>query len=466
MSYLKSFLVSFFVLVVSISNAHAFCGFYVAKADTNLFNNASKVVMTRNDDRTVITMANDFQGDAKDFAIVIPVPTLITRNQVNVAESKIIDHLDAYTAPRLVEYFDNDPCQTMYRMEMMAAMDNAMPMAVGSAMQQKAASLGVTIEDEYSVGEYDIIILSAEQSDGLFTFLNSEGYKLPEGAQQILGSYIKQNMKFFLAKVNVEEFESEGFTYLRPLQVAFESNKFMLPIRLGTLNANGPQDLILMTITKNGRVEPVNYRTVKIPSNINIPVYVENEFDDFYRDMFSKSVEKENMKAVFLEYAWNMSWCDPCAADPLSNDELRTLGAWWIDDPKPQPSPVPGRPQFMPTPQIGGPVQAYVTRLHVRYTGETFPEDLVLQETEDTENFQGRYILQKPWTGDATCDAATSYYQSLPARFEEEAKTLANITGWDIADIRADMEENGQTFKSTAPPSDARPWWERMWNKK
>src|SRR5213080_3419466 len=86
--------------------AHAFCGFYVAKADTKLFNKASQVVLARDGDHTVMTMANDYQGDPKEFAVVIPVPTVIKKDQIKVSERAIIEHLDAYTAPRLVEYFD------------------------------------------------------------------------------------------------------------------------------------------------------------------------------------------------------------------------------------------------------------------------------------------------------------------------------------------------------------------------
>ena len=98
------------------STAQAFCGFYVARADTSLYNQASQVVLVRDDNRTVITMANDFQGDTRDFAMVVPVPTFIQREQINVAERGLIEHLDAYTAPRLVEYHDPDPCQR-YRLE-------------------------------------------------------------------------------------------------------------------------------------------------------------------------------------------------------------------------------------------------------------------------------------------------------------------------------------------------------------
>src|SRR5947209_2558035 len=91
--------------------AEAFCGFYVAKADSKLFNKASQVVLVRDGNRTVMTMANDYQGEPKDFAIVIPVPTVIRREAVQVMDKALIDHLDAYSAPRLVEYFDEDPCR-------------------------------------------------------------------------------------------------------------------------------------------------------------------------------------------------------------------------------------------------------------------------------------------------------------------------------------------------------------------
>ena len=119
-----------------------------------------------------------------------------------------------------------------------------------------------------------------------------------------------------------------------------------LPIRLGTLNANGKQELYVYALTRTGRVETTNYRTVKIPSNTEVPEFVQDEFAEFYRAMFAQQVQKENERAVFLEYAWDMGWCDPCAADPLSSQELRQLGVFWLDDrdgPKPRriaPQPV------------------------------------------------------------------------------------------------------------------------------
>jgi hypothetical protein len=107
---------------------------------------------------------------------------------------------------------------------------------------------------------------------------------------------------------------------------------------------------------------------------MDLPLYVKEEFPNFYRAMFAEQVRREDMRAVFLEYAWDMGWCDPCAADPLSREELRKLGVFWLEESGPGPQ---GR--------LRGPqaVDTFVTRLHERYDGTRFPDDLVFQETAD-----------------------------------------------------------------------------------
>ena len=442
-------------LLTATGGAVAFCGFYVAKADTKLFNKASKVAIMRDNDRTVITMANDYQGALNEFAMVIPVPVVLEEGQINVSENAIIDHLDAYTAPRLVEYFDEDPCLRAEYDEVIIT-SRRLGQAESAAPAAKEKGYGVTIEAEYTVGEYDIQILSATQSDGLAAWLTDNGYKIPDGAEKTLESYIKQDTKFFVAKVNLEEQAETGLKYLRPLQIAFESPKFMLPIRLGTVNANGKQELFVFTLTRKGRVETTNYRTVKLPSNMDVPVYVKQEFGAFYKAMFTTAAEKENNRAVFLEYAWDMNWCDPCAADPLSDDELNELGVYWVGDLARQNEEQISRRRRGKSAAR----DVFVTRLHVRYDAETFPEDLMFKETRDRQNYQGRYVLRHPYKGDAQCEAADEYRAALPKRFEREAQTLANLTGWDIQDIRDRMNEGGQSF--TPPKKD--PWWKRLWS--
>jgi hypothetical protein len=420
-------------LAVAAGPASAFCGFYVAQADAKLFNKSSKVVLTRNGQQTAITMASDYEGAPSEFALVIPVPSFIKKDQISVVDTKTIDHLDAYTAPRLVEYFDPDPCEEA---RLLALSSERVPLPTAAMPTPSPTYPGVKVEARYDIAEYDVSILSAEDSDGLIRWLIDNGYKIPSGADLVIGSYIKQKMHFFVAKVNLKRMQDSGRAYLRPLQVRYETAKFMLPLRLGTVNADGPQDLVIYALTPHGRIEASNYRTVKVPSDVDVPLFVKDDFANFYKATFEHAVARENMHGVFVEYAWDMGWCDPCAAAPMSKAELTELGVLWdVGD-----STTTNR--FPPVPGNGN--DPFVTRLHVRYDAKSFPEDLNFIETSDRENFQGRYILRHPSRATEACEAAKAYRASLPIRFKQQADNLANLTGWSKDDIAKRMAAAGQ----------------------
>ena len=443
--------------VLVSTTAQAFCGFYVGKADASLFNDASQVIMAREGNRTVISMLNDYKGDLTEFALVVPVPSVLSRDQINIGDRKVFDRLDGYSSPRLAEYHDANPCDAGRRLEMMARSAPA-PAPVEAPKASADKAFGVAVEARYTVGEYDIVILSAKQSDGLETWLIQNGYRIPAGASKALGPYIKQQMKFFVAKVNLKEQKRSGNQTLRPIQFAFESEKFMLPLRLGMLNSNGPQDLIVYMLTRQGRVESTNYRTVKLPANMDLPVFVRSEFSNFYKAFFNQQAQLENLRAVFTEYFWDMAWCDPCAANPLSEDELKSAGVFWLGADQTNDSAVepqsPQKPQRRIAPQQGAnPVM--LTRLHVRYTRDSFPEDLMFQETQDRQNFQTRYVLRHPYKGPTDCEAARGYYEQVARRQTKEAQVLADLTGWQLSSIKQKMPA-----QFSSKPSN---WWNALW---
>src|SRR5262245_52192415 len=180
------------LLLFASTEAFSFCGFFVGKADSKLFNQASKVILVRDENRTVLTMANDYQGELKDFALVVPLPVVLQKDQVHIGDPVVIERLDEYSAPRLVEYFDSDPCVPADKDEKMLRsmgyMQNSAP---------KKQKNGVTVEAKFTVGEYDIVILGANESAGLERWLIENGYKIPQGAAAILEPYIKTKTKFF-----------------------------------------------------------------------------------------------------------------------------------------------------------------------------------------------------------------------------------------------------------------------------
>jgi hypothetical protein len=397
---------------------YSFCGFYAGKADATLFNAASQVVVVRDGNRTVLSMLNNYRGALREFALIVPTPVVLQRGQVRVAERAVFDRLDAYSSPRLVEYNDSDPCRTGFNWgQNLNPGFQSSPIAMTSmpASTARERALGVTVDARYTLEEYDIVSLSAERSDGLEIWLRENGYKIPAGASAALKPYINQGMKFFVAKINLKRQANTGYTMLRPLQFAFESEKFMLPMRLGMLNApsDEPQDLIIYVLTRQGRVESSNYRTTRLPADVNLPAFVKPKFQEFYGAMFDTVSKKEDYRVVFTEYFWDMSWCDPCAASPLSREELQKSGVFWLDGDieerfkSIQNPTLPGLPRV--TVSGGGALPVMLTRLHVRYTPLTFPEDLMFIQTDDRRNWQARYVVQNPYGGSvAECSEKVS----------------------------------------------------------
>ena len=427
----------------SIAPASAFCGFYVAQADTKLFNKASKVVLAWDNGQASVTMASDYEGDPKEFALVVPVPTVVAKDDIRVVENNLIDKLDAYSAPRLTEYFDQDPCVPPPQFaRMMAAPSGGMAPPLEKPRDD---AHGVTIEARYAVGVYDILILSAKESDGLTAWLTENHYKIPDGAEEVLGSYIRQGMHFFVAKVNLERQAQAGEHFLRPLQVSYTTKKFMLPIRLGTVNAKGPQDMVVFILSRKGRVETTNYQTVKMASGQDIPLFAKDEFGKVYKAAYDRSVADDGMTRIYEEYAWDMHGympCDPCSAPVPSSADLYMLGARWH-----YPELAHAGPEQLKA-ALARPAQndAYLTRLHVRYDARHFPEDLAFTETGDRSAFQVVYKLKHPWLGEASCKAGEAYLRSLKPRFQQEADNLARLTGWSTAEIYEKMQANGQPF--------------------
>ena len=401
-----------FVMISALllsAQAHAFCGFYVGQADADLFNKASKVVYTRIGDSSTITMASDYEGPLDQFAMVVPVPTIIEEDDVRTVDPGIVDHLDRYSAPRLVEYHDDDPCSPVPVLQSTLAFASE-PRQSDDLVLEMSAQLGVTIEREFKVDGYEIIILSATRGSGLLEWLNLNDYQTPDKALPVLADYIDAGMKFFVAKVDLGEMESAE--ELNPLQVTFESDEFMLPIRLGMTNAipGEDQELVAWFLTDQGQVEVQNYPFVRIPTDADIPNAVREDFGGFYQAVFDTAHERQGARSVFFEYGWDMGWCDPCAADPLSEKQLVELGV----------------PQG---------TQAYVSRVHMRYNEDTHAEDLMLRVTNNRQNFQGRYIINNPfdvsWT-DLLKQCARDYRREVRVRQVNELATLSELTGgWE-----------------------------------
>ncbi|MBE9116123.1 DUF2330 domain-containing protein [Lusitaniella coriacea LEGE 07157] len=471
-------LCTFILVWFCAAPAWAFCGFFVAKVEASLHNASSKVIIARDGDRSTFVMANDYQGKVKDFARIVPIPVIPKREQIRIGSNELVEGLDAFTAPRLVQYYDDagklwqrernayllggfwivagglylwflsrlggmkmvvELCVVLLIVGILAAV--SLPSLLGQANKAKQAAdnqsaINVTVADRFTLGEYDITLLSAEESDSLAAWLSENGYPISANARSMLQDYIEQGMKFFVVKVNLEAFTQGEYNYLRPIVLEYDSPNFMLPMRLGTLNATAEQDLIVFILSRDRAATVANYKTAFIPtdnksrsqkpSGEELPPFVQEEFPAFYEAMFQREYEKQGKNAAFLEYAGflGMGACDPCSVPPEEIEKLQTL----LD-------------------QDGFTDFSYITRLHVRYTLDKFPEDLVFAETsrkdlyaemekQDLASrnrgvlFQGRYVIRR--LQDAPSGLAKWRYGRWKPLW---AKNLADSTGWDLKSI-------------------------------
>jgi MYXO-CTERM domain-containing protein len=385
--------------------ADAFCGFFVSGGGAKLFNNASLVVLLRDGTRTVLSMQNNYQGPPEKFALVVPVPVVLQKDDVKTLPRAVFDRMDTLAAPRLVEYWEQDPCPDQApRYDTFGAGAKRMPSKPAEMPSPKAdAPPPVRILAQFTVGEYEIVILGADDSTALDGWLRKEGYQIPEGAEPQLRPYVQSGMKFFVAKVDPTKVKFEnGQAMLSPLRFHYESEQFNLPVRLGLMNSGGKQDLIVHVLSDQ-RYEVANYDNIAIPTNLDVNPGAKKDFASFYASLFDRTLEK-NPGAVVTEYAWAAAQCDPCPGPPLQPADLAVLGG--------------------DTTRFKSPQGMVLTRLHARYGKETRGDDLVFRVAAPLRGgveglepgaqvgpsgngmgnqFQARYALRHPWTGAITC---------------------------------------------------------------
>ena len=291
-------------------------------------------------------------------------------NDVRVLASWVVETVDSYSAPRLVAY----TCEDFHEhySPMSCSVNQSYDLAAAQADTGMVASTDdstVDVEAEFEVGEYEIVVLSAEESSGLITWLNNNGYAIDPATEDLLQEYIDSGSYFFAARVDLAE--NLGQTTLSPLQVAYDSEVLALPIRLGTVNSPGEQDLVLYTLTDSeaGQVGISNYPQVELDEDECMLPGDIGDFETWYGERVAEVLSGGDEAGWLLEYGWNPYHCDPCPDGEALPDALvvelgHSAGSWG----------------------------AYFSRIRMRYTPEQADQDLLLYTSGISDRTQVRYI--------------------------------------------------------------------------
>ncbi len=395
-------------------------------------NRETVVVMMREGVRTVLAFQNDYRGPAEDFALIVPVPVVLEEGDVHTLHPSVFGAVQRASQPRVVELWEQNPCPEARRARPsrgMATASNARVEGLGGSGGGHAAPPPVQIESQFQVGEYDIVVLSANDSMGLETWLRSNHYALPEGASNAFRPYIEEGMKFFVAKVNIARLAGlspqhaqslrSGRVMLSPLRFHYDSERFALPVRLGLANSQGEQDLAIHILSPEGRYTTANYRNRFVPTNQRYRRGSAREFEEMYERLFSR-LSRNTPRAVFTEYAGpvaaqrSSSGCQGCARSGVSTAALTALGA----------EELPGHAAWGSAEGRQRYEDFVLTRLHYRYGPRGLPDDLVFQRGRPIEggfddatrarsmrrarytnrnNYGVRFIIKHRWEGPVRC---------------------------------------------------------------
>lgn len=295
--------------IAAPADARAFCGCMVSSQPGQaLVSEASMVVLAREGDRTVLTMRNDYRGPPEDFALVVPIPSSVRQGDVRTLDDGLFEQLDRLTAPRLYDYYERDPCwdpnfptpSVQHR-----GMGWVGPMWLPRGLGGRGAP-DVEVESHFAVDEYDVVVLGASESATLDGWLRRHGYHVPDGFEAAVRPYVERGDRFFVARVNAEELELEdGYAVLSPLRVSYQSERFELPIRLGLLNCDSEQDLIVHVLAPDTRYVVSSYPRATIPTHYRVDEAVRGRFEELYEALFTETLER-HPGAVVTEWAYEV----------------------------------------------------------------------------------------------------------------------------------------------------------------
>ncbi len=347
---------------------------------------ATEIAVVRDAGTTTMTIASRYEGPAQPFAIVVPIDAAITAADVMSISRDTFLALSMEDAPRLVEYWEQDPCG---RYEEHAPVKRSGP-KVATRIGERARDGGAPLPAVAAPPEYEVVVPSATEAATLTRWLMDQGYIVSEEVAGLLDPLAKRGVRFLVAKVDPNKLEFEaGHALLAPLRVRWASPVFALPVFTGS-------DVVVHALGRRQRYEAVNQHDVGVPTNLDVRPSAKDDFDAAYAAFFTDKATHVP-DTVVTEYARTLGTCDPCTGPGLTARDLVSLGADANDEwvlTRLHTSNVRGEVVLGPAPPIAG--------------GREFRDGMGELEqgthASATNQFQARYAVRHSWAQPITCE--------------------------------------------------------------
>jgi hypothetical protein len=227
--------------LISPTPAAACGGLFCAR--TPVDQAGEKILFIQDGDTVTAHVQIQYQGDAKDFSWVVPVPTEPT---LGVGSDNLFVQLRNTTRPTFTLNMSTDgTCKAESRM-------NGSTAGVPS---QAAAPGGVTVVSQAQVGPYDTAVIKADDPGALKKWLTDNAYVIPAKLDPLLAPYVAG--KYFFVALKLTKDRSAGD--VQPIVLKYKATKPGIPIRLTSVAAI-PNMAVYVWVLGDTRAIPENYR--------------------------------------------------------------------------------------------------------------------------------------------------------------------------------------------------------------
>lgn len=266
--------------------ASACGGFFCQQVPINQA--AEQIIFRKDGSRVRAIVLIQYQGSAEDFSWVLPVPGV---PELSVGSDLLFQTLEATTRPQFTLEVTGEACFT----------DNTLSrggLGVDVLTDAPPEDDGVEVLQELAVGPFDIQIVRSENPDAMTQWLDDNNYDLTDRGRELIAPYVEEGMNFVAMRLQ----QDKGVGDIEPIQLVYESERPMIPIRL-TAVATQPNLGVLVWILGDSQAIPVNYLHVT-PNYAQLDWYSGARFAYLsYQNLVTAAMDEVGGQGFATDYA-------------------------------------------------------------------------------------------------------------------------------------------------------------------
>jgi hypothetical protein len=226
-----------------------------------------------------------YQGPPTEFAWIVPVSDA---PELFVSNDALFNVLQGFTRPTFDLWYEaTGECQVWMWDDAVNANGLPSPPPPNEGGE-------VTVVSQQQVGPYDTVVLTANDEGALITWLQDNGYQIPDALESVLAPYVANRRHFVALRLSSGNDTGD----LVPLGMRYPGTQPSIPIQLTSVAATPDMQLVTYVLG-DARAVPTNYLHVELnEAAIDWFSYGTN-----YLDVLSRAADEAGGHAFATEFA-------------------------------------------------------------------------------------------------------------------------------------------------------------------